>query len=204
MVAEPVPGEKAPRAPEEIAQVEVRVAEKGTKEEETPPIAAAPVEIGEEKKEALRPEPPKETPIPPVAAKETERRVVAGQPKTEIPQKAETQPKAAEPEEKESAAKKGVVKLPKKEDLLEKEEMAGPAPGKKKVFGKKRRVIEERYLMKEEEVEEEPVVEPEKEEPVPVKSFRPMKKKVVLKTAAKKTEVTVPKPSRGSSGLQRS
>jgi translation initiation factor IF-2 len=35
---------------------------------------------------------------------------------------------------------------------------------------------------------------PEKEIEIAPRSFRPMKRKVVLKTAAKKTEVTVPKP----------
>ncbi len=88
---------------------------------------------------------------------------------------------------KEIPGKKVDVKLLEKEELLEKEKL-GPL-AKKKGFIKKRKRIEERSL--EEEVEGEKVEGKEVE--LSFRSFRPMKKKVVLKTP-KKTEVTVPKP----------
>ena len=92
-------------------------------------------------------------------------------------------------EGKEVPIKKLEVKIPIKEGLVEEEKPLSPI-GKKKVFGKKRRMIEERML-REEGFEEEG--KPEKEIEVPPRPFRPMKKKVVLKSP-KKTEVTVPKP----------
>ena len=80
------------------------------------------------------------------------------------------------------------MKLLEKEELLEKERL-GPL-AKKKGFVKKRKRIEERMLG-EDEVEGEKVEGKEAE--LSFRPFRPMKKKVVLKTP-KKTEVTVPKP----------
>ena len=102
---------------------------------------------------------------------------------------------------KEEARKEGVEAKPKvgvlpKEELrvpkkLVEEEL--PAAAKKKAIAKKRRVIEERMLADEPE-EEEPLEKAKEEELPPVaKPFRPMKKKVVMKAIAKKTEVTVPK-----------
>ena len=72
---------------------------------------------------------------------------------------------------------------------MDKEELEALA-GKKKGFVKKRRMIEERMLVEGEPLEEEVRVEKEGE-PL-LKSFRPVKKKVVVKES-KKTEVTVPK-----------
>ncbi len=92
-------------------------------------------------------------------------------------------------EGKEVLIKKLEIKIPIKEGLIE-EEKSLSLVGKKKVFGKKRRMIEERML-REEGLEEEG--KPEKEIEAPFRPFKPLKKKVVLKSP-KKTEVTVPKP----------
>lgn len=94
----------------------------------------------------------------------------------------------AEQQSKEPPLKKVEVKLQEKEELLERERL-GPL-AKKKGFIKKRKRIEERTLV-EEEGEGEKVEG--KEAPPSFRPFRPMKRKVVLKTS-KKTEVTVPKP----------
>jgi translation initiation factor IF-2 len=93
-----------------------------------------------------------------------------------------------EPRPKETPVKKVEIKLPSKEIIEEEEKKLAPA--KKKGVVKKRRMIEERMFGEEgAEVEE----RPEKEIEIAPRPFRPMKKKVVLKTP-KKTEVTVPKP----------
>jgi len=91
------------------------------------------------------------------------------------------------PKPREALLIKPPAKLLEKEELLEKEKQ-GPL-AKKKGFIKKRKRIEERMLGEDE-------AEPEKgegkeAEPIP-RTFRPMKRKVVLKTS-RKTEVTVPK-----------
>lgn len=103
----------------------------------------------------------------------------------------EKKPKRAEPKTKEAPEAKPEVKILTKEEMAEKEKLLS-IQGKKKSFAKKRRIIEERMVEEEPEaeVEERPLKETEVVSP---RSFRPMKKKVVLK-APKKTEVTVPKP----------
>ena len=100
---------------------------------------------------------------------------------------AEVKKEAEEQKPKEVPLKKVEAKLLEKEELLERERLG---PVKKKGFIKKRKRIEERMLG-EDEVEGEKAEG--KEPAVSFRSFRPMKKKVVLKTP-KKTEVTVPKP----------
>jgi translation initiation factor IF-2 len=143
----------------------------------TPPAAAeAEIETKTEAKGPIPSEPLEETKEPQAIMKETVKRVEAkeeeieSKPKEVIPQKAE---------------KPFLID----EKLVEKEAMIS-FPGKKKGFGKKKRIIEERML-----VEEEPEKEglAEKETEFSPRSFRPMKKKVVLRMP-KKTEVTVPKP----------
>lgn len=104
----------------------------------------------------------------------------------EVKEKADLKKEGEGP--KEAALKKGEVKLLEKEELLEREKLTALA--KKKGFVKKRKRIEERMLG-EEEVEG--AKGEEKEVEVTFRTFRPMKRKVVLKTP-KKTEVTVPKP----------
>jgi translation initiation factor IF-2 len=108
------------------------------------------------------------------------------------PQKAEEPAKdkkdVERPKPKETPFKPIEAKLLEKEELLEKERL-GPY-AKKKGFVKKRKRIEERMLGEDEAEGEKPEG---KEAEVSFRPFRPMKKKVVLKTP-KKTEVTVPKP----------
>lgn len=93
-------------------------------------------------------------------------------------------------EKKEVVPKKIEIPFPIKEEFLE-EEKVPSIDSKKKGFGKKRRMIEERML-REEDLEEEKRLDKEIET-ITVRPFRPVKKKVVL-TSPKKTEVTVPKP----------
>jgi translation initiation factor IF-2 len=159
-----------------------RVTKRKKKSEELPEPAVTPVAPIEAKVEAKEPTPLKpveevmEPQVTPGIMKDVEKRVEA---------KGEEEPKL-----KEVAPKKAEVPSLIKEELIEKETMF-PFPGKKKVFGKKRRIIEERMLT-EEEFEREGQGEKEVGE-YRGRSFRPMKKKVVLKMP-KKTEVTVPKP----------
>jgi translation initiation factor IF-2 len=110
-------------------------------------------------------------------------------PKIEIKKKAELKKESEEIKPKEEERKKSEGLFPTKKELLEKEKLDFLA-AKKKGLVKKRRVIEERMLSEEgPEIE----IQPEKEVEVRFRPFRPMKKKVVLKSP-KKTEVTVPKP----------
>jgi translation initiation factor IF-2 len=90
------------------------------------------------------------------------------------------------PKLKEALIKMGEVKFPSKEELIEKEKLAA----KKKGLIKRRRVIEER-MVQEDETEGEGRLERHLE--IGFRSFKPVKKKLVVK-APKKTEVTVPKP----------
>ncbi len=121
----------------------------------------------------------------------TSRPVEAGQSQVAQKEKGEgreVKKEAEEPKPQEIPVKKVEVKPLEKEEFLEKERLGPHA--KKKGFIKKRKRIEERMLV-EDEGEGEKVEGKEVE--VSFKPFRPMKKKVVLKTP-KKTEVTVPKP----------
>jgi translation initiation factor IF-2 len=135
-----------------------------------------PIEVKGEEKETIPKRPVEGAKPPSISVKETLKR-------------AEAKKEAEEPKPKEITVKKTELKFPIKEELIEKEEMLS-LPGKKKGFIRKRRVIEERMLVGE-EVEEEG--RPEKVIEAGFKPFRPMKKKLVLKSP-KKTEVTVPKP----------
>ena len=168
-----------------IAEVELETAKKVA---EQPPIKPA---RGRKKKEAA------EEPEISVEAKAEAKEVRAPRPAEavaphvsvkEVKEKAGLKKEAEAPTPKEAPLKKGEVKLLEKEELLERERLAALA--KKKGFVKKRKRIEERMLG-EEEVEG--GKGEEKEVEVSFRSFRPMKRKVVLKTP-KKTEVTVPKP----------
>ena len=155
---------------------------RGKKETEEPLEAAlatvTPAEGKGEVKETIPPRPVEEVrepQVPQAIMKEMEKR-------------AEVKKEVREPKPKEITPEKVEVPFPIKEELIEKEKMF-PFPGKKKGFGKRKRIIEERMVMEEPEAGG----PPEKEVEFPARSFRPMKKKVVLKTP-KKTEVTVPKP----------
>jgi translation initiation factor IF-2 len=131
-------------------------------------------------------------------AKEEEKKITTVRPVEEV-QRPQVSPKREEKraeakrvgeelKPKETPVKKVELKIPIKEALIEEEEKLAPA--KKKGFVKKRRIIEERMLGEEGFEAEE---RPEKEIEIGARPFRPVKKKVVLKTP-KKTEVTVPKP----------
>ncbi len=161
---------------------------KELKEAEKPPVKPTG---GKEQKE--RPEAPTVS----AEAKAEEKKVMPPRPVEAAhpqlsPQEAKEAPKdkkdVERPKPKETPLKTVEAKLLEKEELLEKERL-GPY-AKKKGFVKKRKRIEERMLGGE-EIEGEKFEGKERE--VSFRSFRPMKKKVVLKTP-KKTEVTVPKP----------
>jgi translation initiation factor IF-2 len=146
---------------------------RGRKKKETPGEPEVSAEAKAEGKEILPPGP-----------------VEAAQPRAGLKETkgpGEVKKEAEEPKPMEAPLKKAAAKLLEKEELLERERL-GPL-AKKKGFVKKRKRIEERMLG-EDEVEGEKA---EGKEPEPIsKTFRPMKRKVVLKTS-KKTEVTVPK-----------
>ncbi len=200
IIVEPVIEEqKTPKLVIETPEGEGKVEQGGAKkkEEEKPP---AKVSRGKKKKEEI-PEPA----IPPMAPLEAQGEVKKTVPKRpveeikepqvaqavlkETEKKEEAKKVVEEPKPKEIIPKKAEMKIPIKGEMLE-EEKGAPFPAKKKMFGKKRRMIEERMVM-EEEPEKEGL--PEKEVEFVARHFRPLKKKVVLKTS-KKTEITVPKP----------
>ena len=166
---------KIPKAKEEEekAEAEPKISKKAVEEielkkEEKPPTKPA------RGREALPPRP-----VEAVQRQDALKEAVEG---------AGVKKETAEQKSKEAPLKKVEVKLQEKDELLERERL-GPL-AKKKGFIKKRKRIEERTLV-EEEGEGEKVEG--KEAPPSFRPFRPMKRKVVLKTP-KKTEVTVPKP----------
>ncbi len=167
----PKEAKKAAKLPEKTAKI-TRGRKKADKTKEETLLTA------EEKREDKPILHPKRTPevTPSRTLPKEEKKIEAGR-------------KTEEPKPKEISVKKPEIKLPSKEQLLEEEKLASLTT-KKKGFIKKRRFVEERMLTDEEgEVEG----RPEKEIEALPRSFRPMKKKVILKTP-KKTEVTVPKP----------
>jgi translation initiation factor IF-2 len=192
-------------APEVVKEKFKRI--KGKEEEAKPELkilkeAVEKKELGEEEKPPAKPKrgrKKKETLEEPAVSIETKAEIKEARP----PQAAEgVQPKIAvkevgkiveakkeaeEQKPKEVPLKQVEKKLLEKEELLERDRLG---PVKKKGFIKKRKRIEERRLG-EDEAEGEKVEGKEVE--VAFRPFRPMKKKVVLKTP-KKTEVTVPKP----------
>ncbi len=189
--------EKVSKKPAEEKEVSPRakVGRAKKKEEEVeaavPPPEPTQVQVEELRAKRAEPEPPhpvetKEPSIP-IPAKETSIRAEAKKPEPRV----EPQKPSAQPEAREITPKKSEAKIAAKGELLDKEEMLALA-GKKKPFPKKRKVVEERVFMKE-EFEEERFPEKEAEEVV-ARPFKPMKKKVVMKTMPKKTEITVPKP----------
>jgi translation initiation factor IF-2 len=184
MMVEPVViEEKPPKLAEERpvprAKPGIKMARGTRKAEEAPEAPGTPivpVEVRLEEKEAIFPKPAEEVREPQIIAIEVEK-------------KAEVKKEAEEPKPKEITPKKVEVKFPPGQEIEEKEKVL-TFPGKKKAFGKRRRIIEERMLTEDRLESEEP---PEKGIEISARPFRPVKKKVILK-AAKKTEVTVPKP----------
>lgn len=194
-VVKEVVKEKAPKIIEEKAKPELKIPKevpekKEPKREERPRTklprgkkkieetleTVVPIEAKVEKKEKITSKRVEEVQPLQTALKEAGKRV---EPKREV----------EEHKAKEIIVKKGEVRLPLRGEVIEKEEPSSLI-GKKKAFVKKRRVIEERMLLGDEHEGE---GRPEKEVEIGVRSFRPMKKKVLLKMP-KKTEVTVPKP----------
>jgi translation initiation factor IF-2 len=184
--------EKVSKAIEEEAKREVTapkesVEKKGLRKEEEP---SAKLTGGKKKAEvALEP------PIP-VEVRLEEKELIPPKP-VEVAKPSQVTPGAAgkrveakreveAPKLKEVPVKTGEVKFPGNQELIEKERLAG----KKKGLIKRRRVIEER-MVQEDELEGEGRVE--RDLGIGFRSYRPVKKKVVVK-APKKTEVTVPKP----------
>jgi translation initiation factor IF-2 len=193
-VAPEVIKEKIPRSKEKEEKVEIeleiskKAAEKKELEEEKP---SAPPARGRKQKEAP------EKPAISIGARAEEKEVLPPRPLEAVPSQAvlkegkvvpEVIKEAGEPKPMEVPLKKAEAKLLEKEELSERERL-GPHVKKKGLITKRKR-IEERMLV-EDEGEGEKVEE--KEVGVSFRPFRPMKKKVVLKTP-KKTEVTVPKP----------
>jgi translation initiation factor IF-2 len=175
---------------------EVTAPKEGPEREEVRKVGRPPTKVpkatkGKKKTEELEP-------VSPAAAKEEEKKMTTARPVAEVlppqvtPKREEKRPEVKrvgeEPKPKETPVQKAEFKIPIKEALIEEEEKLAPA--KKKGFVKKRRIVEERMLGEEGFETEE---RPEKEIEIGPRPFRPVKKKVVLKTP-KKTEVTVPKP----------
>jgi translation initiation factor IF-2 len=184
--------EKVEKKSREKVAAERKVSQEAPKAAQ-PPEKVAKIIKGRKKAETAAGEAPL-----PTEAKGEEKVVIPSKPTAEaVPHRVlpkeekKIEPRRAmeEPKPKEAPIKKPEIKLPSKEQLLEEERLASLS-GKKKGLVKKRRLIEEKILG-DEGMEGEG--RPEKELEVVPRSFRPMKKKVVLKTP-KKTEVTVPKP----------
>jgi len=184
--------EEVPEVRKEEIKPEREAPKKRVKKEEKPPWK---VTKGKKKvEEAIEPIPSVE--IKKAKAKEEEKPPI--QPVVEVitpsvavkevRKKAEAKIKVEEPKSEKIPVKKPEIKFLIEEERIESGKLLSPAE-KKKGVGKKRRIIEERMLV-EGDFEEER--RPEGLEISP-RAFRPMKKKVVLKSA-KKTEVTVPKP----------
>jgi translation initiation factor IF-2 len=203
IVVEPLIEEKKiSKLREEKPEPGVKIEKETPKKEELKEEGKPPTKVTKREKKTEETLEPAITPMMPVEAKEEVKEIIPTRPVEEVREppvaqaimkemekRAEVKSKVEEPKPKEVTPKKIEVKIPIKEELVEKEKIF-PFPGKKKGFAKKRRIIEERMVMEEEPEGEGP---PEKELGSAVRSFRPMKKKVVLKTP-KKTEVTVPKP----------
>jgi translation initiation factor IF-2 len=182
VIEKEIKGEPEAKAPKKAVE------KKELKKEEKPPSKAT--------RESKTKEKPAEL-ISQVEAKAEGKEILTPKPVDAVPphvtrrekgERGEVTKKAEEPKPKEAPIKRVDAKLLEKEELLEKERL-GPL-AKKKGFVKKRKRIEERMLV-EDETEGEKAGEKEVE--VSFRAFRPMKRKVVLKTP-KKTEVTVPKP----------
>jgi translation initiation factor IF-2 len=184
--------EEVPELIKEEIKPEREAPKKRVKKEEKPPRkvtkgkkkvgeAIEPVPSAEIKKAKVEEE--KKPPIKPVVEVMTP--VVAAK---EVGRKSEAKIKVEEPKPEKTPVKKPEIKFLTEEERIESGKLLSLAEKKKGVV-KKRRIIEERMLG-EGDFEEER--RPEELE-IRSRPFRPMKKKVVLKSA-KKTEVTVPKP----------
>jgi len=182
---------KAKEEEEEEVEIGPKIPEKAAEGKEKEEKPSAKPTRGRKKKEAL------EQPAVLIETRVEEKESLPAKPAAEVPPQVPLREgevatgikkEAEEPKPMEVPLKKAEAKLLEKEELLERERL-GPHVKKKGLITRRKR-IEERMLV-EDEVEGEKVEEKEPE--VSLRHFRPMKKKVVLKTP-KKTEVTVPKP----------
>jgi translation initiation factor IF-2 len=105
-----------------------------------------------------------------------------------VPPKKEVKKEAPEISIKEMKITVPDIKIVDEEEKTGKEK-PGAIAAKKKGFAKKKKLIEERMVEEEPEIEEKPIEVEAGKAP-----FRPIRKKIVMKSMAKKTEVTVPKP----------
>jgi translation initiation factor IF-2 len=195
----PPPMEVEPVAPPEV--IEEKVTEKVAIKGKVPIEGKKPARRTETAKEVegrKKVEKTAEEAIGMAEAKGEEKAVILSKPKGEaapsqpIPKeekKIEPRRGMEEPKPREAPVRKPETRLPSKEQLLEEERLAALS-GKKKGLVKKRRFVEEKMMV---DADTEVEGRPEKEIEIAPRSFRPMKRKVVLKTS-KKTEVTVPKP----------
>jgi len=192
MTEEKAPGEETALQKEVKARAKTSKETKGQEPQET----VSPVGVEAASKEVPPVHPEEKKPIP-VSLQEGQKKteVAKGihEPKIQALKTPETKSREIKPQEtkpKEAPQEKPGPIVPAKRKLTTKEELEALA-GKKKVFVKKRKIIEERMLIEGDTFEEEG--RPGKEGGPFLKSFRPVKKKVVVKEI-KKTEVTVPKP----------
>ena len=195
----PPPMEMVPVAPPEV--IEEKVTEKVAIEGKVPKEGTKPARRTETAKEVEGKKKAEKTAEEAMAMAEPtgeEKAVILSKPKGEaapsqpIPKedkKIEPGRGMEEPKPKEAPIKKPEIKLPSKEQLLEEERLAALS-GKKKGLVKKRRFVEEKMMV---DADIEVEGHPEKEIEAAPRYFKPMRRKVVLKTTAKKTEVTVPK-----------
>jgi len=190
--AEPVvPEEKPLTVPERKAEPKEKVSVKGPEkvEGEKPALPPRGRKKGEEEVESPTAGEVKAEAKEVLPAKGAEAQKPVSAAAKEAKPGEEARREGAEGKPKVAVLPKEELRVPKK--LVEEE---APPAAKKKAFAKKRRVIEERMLVEEPE-EEEPLEKEKEQEVVPLpKTFRPMKKKVVMKATPRKTEVTVPKP----------
>jgi len=195
----PPPMEVVPVAPPEV--IEEKATEKVPIKGKVPIEGKKPArrtEMGKEVEGRKKAEKTAEEAIGMAEGKGEEKAVILSKPKGEaapshpIPKeekKIEPRRGMEEPKPKDAPVKKPGIKLPSKEQLLEEERLAALS-GKKKGLVKKRRFVEEKMMV---DADTEVEGRPEKEIEAAPRYFKPMRRKVVLKTTAKKTEVTVPK-----------
>ncbi len=164
----PKPEQKVSKEEPKTEEKPVRAATKPAKKEKKEKKTEESIEVKPESKEIALPKPPiEEKPVPePVPPKETK--------------------KGKKPIEEKltgDTIKKLETKFLTKEELL--------LQSKKKGILKKRKQIEERMVHEEDLLIDDKKLEKEPE--LPLRPFKPFKKKLVLKTP-QKTEITVPKP----------
>ncbi len=163
-VAPPKSEEKIPTQEADKERKEKKFSKKPSQVEKKPEEVVAKKP---EARESILPEIPVEKPLHKPAVKEEGKRA---------------RKVAAEVKQKDVPAKKQEAKFLTKEELL--------LQAKKKGVIKKRKLIEERMVQEEDFIEDK---KPEKEGELPLRPFKPFKKKLVLKSP-RKTEITVPKP----------